>query len=139
MPTIRLLQPGDVPVALLSNVPPSPLDGTSTAGTSTYAARADHNHDDSQLRAFVNAAVASSTVADLRYSGSVTLTTTGATIESGALLSFGVSRSVTGKTAQFLFPSADIWLEPGEILAIRCTAATVIGDSIEGNISWSES
>lgn len=53
MPTIRLLEPGEVPVALLSNVLPAPLGNTPTAGVSTYAARADHNHDDSELRDFV--------------------------------------------------------------------------------------
>lgn len=80
-----------------------------------------------------------STLDSVRFSGAATLTTVGATIETGALASFGVARSVTGKTAQFLFPGLDVWLEPGEILAIRNTAATVVGDSIEGNISWSES
>lgn len=53
MATIRVLAPGEVPVALLSNVLPAPLSGVASAGTSVYAARADHNHDDSELRAYV--------------------------------------------------------------------------------------
>jgi hypothetical protein len=53
MAVIRILAPGEVPVALLSNVLPSPLSGVASAGSSSYAARADHNHDDSDLRAYV--------------------------------------------------------------------------------------
>lgn len=57
MAIIRVITPGEVPVALLSNELPSPLSGIAYAGTSIYAARADHNHDDSELRAFVNGQV----------------------------------------------------------------------------------
>lgn len=57
MTTIRLYEPGEVPTALLSNVLPSPIGPSANAGISTFAARADHNHDDSALRAYVETAV----------------------------------------------------------------------------------
>lgn len=50
MPIIRLLAPGEVPVALLSTteLPKVPAE-TPVIGTSTYAARADHVHPEQEL------------------------------------------------------------------------------------------
>ena len=53
MATIRLLAPGEVPTALLSNVPPVPSSEVAESGISTSAARSDHVHSDIPIRALI--------------------------------------------------------------------------------------
>jgi hypothetical protein len=78
-----------------------------------------------------------STLADSRQNGAAALVTTGVIFDTIGVALVGLSRSVTGKTQEYVL-HPEITLLPNEGLAIRSNVANVVGDAILGTISWSE-
>lgn len=79
-----------------------------------------------------------STVQDARFSGAAALTVSGVVFEPQSMSAVGVSRSVSGQQVAVDLNKLDIELLPNEGLAIRATAATVVGDTVQGHIHWTE-
>ena len=81
---------------------------------------------------------ANSSVASITANNAAALVTSGVSFQSGEICSFGVPRSVTGKSELYDFSSLEIELQPGEGILIRATNAVVVGDGIHGSLGWSE-
>lgn len=81
---------------------------------------------------------AHSTIQDARFNNAAALTIGGISFEPNGIASFGVPRSPAGQQFVFDFSKLDIELGAGEGLAIRATAATVVGDIVQGVVHWTE-
>lgn len=85
-----------------------------------------------------NSLDADSTIQDARYTGAAALTIGGMSFDPIGIAAMGTVRSVTSQHREFFFRDIDIVLQPNEGLAIRATAATVVGDVILGTVNWVE-
>lgn len=79
-----------------------------------------------------------STLQDARYNGAAALVTTGCVFEVQPVMQIGISRAVTSQSITQWLDNLDINLLPNEGIALRATAATVVGDTVLGTIRWSE-
>jgi predicted RecA/RadA family phage recombinase len=81
---------------------------------------------------------ANSTVQDARFNSAAALTVSGVVFEPQAISAFGVSRSVSSQQVIVDLTKLDLELLPNEGIAIRATAATVVGDTVQGHLHWTE-